>query len=125
MRYELEFMRAWVAWSTHDARSRPIVMENWYPETMAPRTDLGAISDMYRMMIADTKPTPIPAMRRPGTSKPTVVEATCRVTPTEKTRQPAMIVERRPHQSARDPAKSAPKKVPAERMDVIRDFSQL
>jgi hypothetical protein len=39
-----------------------------------------------------------------------------------KMKHPAMMVVRRPNQSARSPAISAPKKVPAERIDVIRDF---
>ena len=91
------------------------------PETMAPRIALGAISDMYRTMTAETKPIPIPAMRRPGTRTAIVVEATWRTTPSEKTPHPAMIVERRPIQSARDPANSAPKKVPADKIDTIND----
>lgn len=37
---------------------------------------------------------------------------------------PAMMVVRRPIQSAKSPAIRAPKKVPAERMDVIKDFFQ-
>lgn len=37
---------------------------------------------------------------------------------------PQMIVVRRPMKSARSPAMRAPKKVPADRMDVIRDFFQ-
>lgn len=41
----------------------------------------------------------------------------------EKTAQLEMIVERRPSQSAREPAKSAPKKVSADSMETIRDFS--
>jgi hypothetical protein len=77
---------------------------------------------MYRMMMAETKPTPIPAIRRPGTRSATVVDATCNATPREKTAQPRMIVVRRPNQSAREPAISAPKKVPAERMETIKDF---
>ena len=48
---------------------------------MAPRTALGAISDMYKMMIADTKPTPKPAMRRPATNRPSPVEAVWRIQP--------------------------------------------
>jgi len=39
-----------------------------------------------------------------------------------KTPQPAMMVVRRPNQSARSPAMRAPKKVPAERMEVMSDF---
>jgi hypothetical protein len=76
------------------------------------------------MMTADTKPMPRPAITRPGTSSATVVEAT-RMTPMEKTPQPAMIVERRPIQSAREPANRAPKKVPADKMETIRDCSHV
>jgi hypothetical protein len=50
------------------------------------------------------------------------VEATWRITPTLKTPQPAIIVVRRPIKSAISPAIIAPKKVPAERIDVIRDL---
>lgn len=41
-----------------------------------------------------------------------------------KTRQPKMMVARRPIQSAKSPAIRAPKKVPAERIEVISDFFQ-
>ena len=41
-----------------------------------------------------------------------------------KIKHPAMMVVRRPNQSARSPAKMAPKNVPAERIDVMRDFFQ-
>lgn len=92
---------------------------------MAPRTALGATSDMYRMMMAETNPTPRPAMRRPGTSRETDVEATCRMTPSEKMMHPAMMVDRRPIQSATEPAINAPKKVPADRMDTMSDFCQV
>lgn len=102
----------------------PMVMQNWYPETIAPRTLRGAISDMYRIMMAETKPTPNPATRRPATSRPKEVEAVCRITPTMKTTQPLTMVVRRPNQSAKSPAMRAPKKVPAERIDVINDFFQ-
>jgi len=36
-----------------------------------------------------------------------------------------MMVERRPIQSAKEPAMSAPKKVPAERIDTMSDFCQV
>jgi hypothetical protein len=86
------------------------------PETMAPRTALGAISDMYRMMIADTKPTPKPAIRRPATNSPRELdEQSGRIQPMPYTTQPRMTVVLRPNQSARSPAKMAPKKVPADK----------
>lgn len=74
-----------------------------------------------RMLTALTNPTPTPAIKRPTTMRGTEVEATWRMTPTEKTPHPVMIVVRRPIQSARAPAKRAPKKVPAERMETISD----
>jgi hypothetical protein len=77
---------------------------------------------MYRMMTAETKPTPNPAIRRPATRRPRLEEAVWRITPTMKTKQPAMTVVRRPNQSARSPAIRAPKKVPAERIETMRDF---
>jgi hypothetical protein len=92
---------------------------------MAPRTALGATSDMYRIIIALTKPTPTPAIKRPGTSSATEVDVTWRMTPREKMPHPAMIVDRRPIQSAREPAKRAPKNVPAERIETMRDFSHV
>lgn len=72
--------------------------------------------------MAETKPTPIPAIRRPATSRLSPAEAVCRMTPTMKIPQPMMIVVRRPMKSAKSPAAIDPKKVPAERMEVIRDF---
>ena len=98
-----------------------MVMQSWYPATIEPRTFLGAISDMYKIMIAETKPTPIPAMTRPTTRRGTVVEATCRMTPMMKMIQPTMIVTRRPMKSATSPAIRAPKNVPADRIDTMRD----
>ena len=41
-----------------------------------------------------------------------------------KTMQPSMMVVRRPVKSAISPAMRAPKKVPAERMETMRDFCQ-
>ena len=41
-----------------------------------------------------------------------------------KTPHPAMMVTRRPMKSARSPAISAPKKVPADKIEVMRDFFQ-
>jgi hypothetical protein len=76
-------------------------------------------------MTAETKPMPNPAIRRPGIRTPTLEEATCRMTPSEKMVHPAMIVARRPIQSATEPAIRAPKKVPAERIETMRDFSQV
>lgn len=65
----------WVAYTTQEASKRLIVIQNLYPDTIAPRTLRGAISDIYRMMIAETKPTPKPAMRRPAIRKPYELDA--------------------------------------------------
>ena len=72
--------------------------------------------------MADTNPTPKPAMRRPATMSPRVLDAVCSTTPRMKIPHPAMMVVRRPTKSARSPAMRAPKNVPAERMEVMRDF---
>ena len=71
--------------------------------------------------MAETKPTPKPAIKRPATRRPNPVEAVCRATPRRKTAQPEMMVKRRPIKSARSPAMMAPKKVPADRMEVMRE----
>ena len=73
------------------------------------------------MTTAEMKPTPKPAIKRPGTIKPMLVEAVSRMHPMVKMTQPMMMVSRRPIKSATSPAMMAPKKVPAERMDVTRD----
>ena len=72
--------------------------------------------------MAEMKPTPAPAIRRPTTMTGRVVEAVSRIQPTEKTAQPVMMVIRRPMKSATSPAMMAPKKVPAERMEVVKDW---
>jgi len=77
------------------------------------------------MMMALTNPTPIPAIRRPTTRTETADEATWRIAPTIIIPQPDIIVMRRPIQSARDLAKSAPKKVPADKIETMRDFSHV
>ena len=73
------------------------------------------------MTTAEMKPTPKPAMRRPATITPRLVEAVSRIPPTVKIPQPIIITVRRPRKSARSPAMMAPKKVPAERIEVTRD----
>ncbi len=73
------------------------------------------------MMTAEIKPTPNPAIRRPATMTPIVVDTVSRMHPIVKMKQPMMMVNRRPMKSARSPAMRAPKKVPAERIDVVKD----
>lgn len=53
-----------------------------------------------------------------------LVAAISKMQPIMKTAQPMMMVQRRPMKSATSPAIRAPKKVPADRMDTINDFSQ-
>src|SRR6266536_4100813 len=74
------------------------------------------------MIIAETKLTPGPAMRRPATKRPRDVDAVCRIQPIPYTMQPRVIVVRRPNQSARSPATREPKKVPAERIEMMSDL---
>lgn len=64
------------------------------------------------------RPTPKPAKKRPAMNIGNAVEAVCKTTPKLKT-MPADInrARRRPKKSARGAAVSAPKKVPAERME--------
>eukprot|EP00914_Ancora_sagittata_P010829 GHVO01021123.1.p2 GENE.GHVO01021123.1~~GHVO01021123.1.p2 ORF type:complete len:116 (+),score=4.57 GHVO01021123.1:291-638(+) len=76
------------------------------------------------MTMAEMKPTPAPAIRRPATMTPRPVDATSRMHPTVKTPQPVMMVTRRPIMSATSPAMIAPKKVPQERMEVVKDWSR-
>ena len=117
-----------------------MVIQNWYPATTAPRTAFGAISypffqglesrkgsseglltDMYRMTMAEMNPTPRPQMTRPAHMRPRPVEAVSRMQPTMKIKQPEMMVVRRPMKSAMSPAMRAPRKVPRDRMEVVRD----
>jgi hypothetical protein len=80
---------------------------------------------MYRMLIAETNPTPNPATNLPTTKAGMFVAATWTTTPTMKTPHPLMIVVRRPIQSARAPDTRAPKNVPADNIDTIRLFCQV
>jgi hypothetical protein len=66
-------------------------------------------------------PTPRPHIRRPGTIRAIPVEAVSNIHPIANTTQPVMIVMRRPIKSATSPAIIAPKKVPAERIEVTSD----
>jgi hypothetical protein len=78
--------------------------------------------DVYKnSLIAEIKPTPVPAMSLPTTITASVVLAVSRIQPTVNVRQPVMIVQRRPMRSATSPAIRAPKKVPQERIPVRRD----
>jgi hypothetical protein len=52
------------------------------------------------MIIADTNPSPNPAIRRPATRRASAVEATWRTTLTIKTPHPKIMVVRRPNLDA-------------------------
>ena len=100
---------------------------------------------MYKITIAEMKPTPRPQMSLPATMTPRPVEAVSRMQPIEKMKQPPMIVPLRPMKSAKSPAMicriirtrshvcrvvvildgelTAPKNVPAERIEVTKDWS--
>jgi hypothetical protein len=82
---------------------------------------LGEHSAWYIGTRQDTIPTPRPAKKRPTTNRGTVIAAVCIATPAQKTRQAAMIPIRRPRRSAIGAARSAPRKVPAERIETIKD----
>jgi len=71
--------------------------------------------------MADMKLTPNLAIRRPATITPIVVDAVSRIHTIEKMKQPIMTVNRRPMKLARLLATMTPKKVPADRTDVVND----
>lgn len=73
--------------------------------------------------MAEMRPTPRPAKNLPATNIAWLPDATvCRMTPRLNTiRQLLMMPHRRPKLSATGAAKRAPKKVPAERIETMRD----
>ena len=73
------------------------------------------------LLMAEMKPTPAPAMRRPTTITARVVDAVSKIQPTEKVTHPVIIVHLRPMRSAISPEIMAPKNVPQERIPVRRD----
>jgi hypothetical protein len=76
------------------------------------------------LLIAETRPTPSPAKKRPAMNKGWLVETVCKITPKLKTNPIAdMRPILRPRISAHGAARSAPKNVPADRMDTIRESS--
>ena len=72
-------------------------------------------------MVPETSPhtTPIPAITRPATNVAQWVSS-CKPTPRQKIMHDATIPHLRPTMSPIGNAKSAPKKVPAERMDTCQ-----
>jgi hypothetical protein len=88
---------------------------------MSVGTNLGLTEDL---LIAETRPTPSPAKKRPAMNRGCDVDAVCRMTPKLKTKP--IAVKRpilRPRISAHGAARSAPKKVPAERIDTMSESS--
>lgn len=71
------------------------------------------------LLIAEINPTPNPAKKRPAKNSGMVVAAVCRITPRINTNEEAIKPMRRPMASATGAAVSAPKKVPAERIETI------
>ena len=69
--------------------------------------------------MAESKPTPKPAKKRPAVKRGIWVDAVCKMTPKQKTKVETIKPKRRPTVSANGAAPRAPKKVPAERMDTI------
>lgn len=72
----------------------------------------------WNLLKAEMRPTPKPAKKRPAMNIGRAVEAVCKITPKVKT-IPEEISKamRRPKKSARGAALSAPKNVPAERIE--------
>ena len=79
---------------------------------------------MNNVLRAETRPTPRPAKNRPAMNKGCRVAAVCRITPRLKTR-PAETINPslRPRRSPNGAAKSAPKNVPADRMETMSESS--
>ena len=78
-------------------------------------------SDWYMGTSTEMRPTPRPAITRPTMKRGSAVDAVCIATPTEKTRAAKMMPNLRPRKSAAGAPRSAPKKVPTERMETTRD----
>lgn len=85
---------------------------------------MGQISLMKRITIADSKPTPSPENTRPTVKSGIVVEAVCMMIPMINSPHPVIIAHLLPTKSATSAARMAPTKVPAERIEVTRDWSE-
>jgi hypothetical protein len=73
------------------------------------------------LLKADTRPTPKPAKKRPATNMGNLVAAVCKITPKLNTQQDAIKAKRRPIRSATGAAPSAPKNVPADKIETTSD----
>lgn len=100
---------------------------------LKPRTKKSKILDLgttltwkmkSHLLSAETNPTPKPAKNRPAIKRSCSVLAVCKMTPRLNTKPHATIrPQRRPSRSPKGAAASAPKKVPAERMETMRESS--
>jgi len=75
------------------------------------------------ILIAEMRPTPNPAKNRPATNSGMAVETVCKTTPNENTHKVAKSPSLLPMKSASGAAANAPKNVPADKIDTIRDDS--
>jgi hypothetical protein len=71
------------------------------------------------LLVAEIKPTPKPAKKRPARKRGILVAAVCRMTPKINTIVETMRPKRRPIASATGAAVRAPKKVPADKMETM------
>jgi hypothetical protein len=71
---------------------------------------------------AEMIPTPKPAKKRPATKRGIAAEAVCNITPKQKTTKEIIRASFLPRKSARGAAAKAPKNVPADKMETIREY---
>jgi hypothetical protein len=70
---------------------------------------------------ADINPTPRPAKKRPATKSGIATEAVCKITPKLNTTRVTISPRLLPMKSASGAAARAPKNVPADKMETIKD----
>jgi hypothetical protein len=97
-----------------------LVKRNWN-KTWLEKLHRGRREEREVILNAETKPTPNPAKNRPATNNGISVAAVCKMTPNMKTMEDTISDQRRPMRSAIIDEASAPKKVPAERIETISD----
>jgi hypothetical protein len=74
------------------------------------------------LLKADIKPTPKPAKKRPATKRGIAAEAVWNITPKQKTTRVIISASLLPRKSAKGAAAKAPKNVPADKMETIREW---
>jgi hypothetical protein len=74
------------------------------------------------LLNAEIRPTPNPAKKRPATKRGIEDEAVCNITPKQNTTRLTISASLLPRKSARGAAARAPKKVPADKIDTIREY---